>query len=152
MIGRELLNAQKELTAHNFSQAQAYSNVILLAGYGGFFAVWSFMKPEFTKLEVFLSGFLIALSLVAFMVWEIYACFYRSRSNISLSKAVTKAVKNPSDFHQLLSQHNDAEHTRIIRFGRVWAIFFGFSIVTGFSAIFIILWAFMKGLWRLYWH
>jgi len=63
MIDREILEAQKELLAHTFSQAQAYTNVILVAGYAGFFAIWSFIKPELTKATVFWSGLLISLSL-----------------------------------------------------------------------------------------
>lgn len=33
MVDRDLLEAQKELTSHAFGQAQAYTNLILVAGY-----------------------------------------------------------------------------------------------------------------------
>lgn len=146
MVDQELLNAQKELTAHTFDKAQAYTNVVLLAGYAGFFAIWSFIKPDITKEQVFWSGLLIALSLTAFMLWEIYGSFYRSRSLLGLAKA----VNNPAKFHELLEQHKIDEHARIIRFGRIWVVVFGFTVLTGFSAIGILLWAFVSGLWKFY--
>jgi hypothetical protein len=146
MVDKELLNAQKELAAHTFDKAQAYTNVVLLAGYAGFFAIWSFIRPDITKEQVFWSGLLIALSLTAYMLWEIYGSFYRSRSLLCLAKA----VNNPDKFHELLEQHKLDEQARIIFLGQIWVVVFGFTVLTGFSAIGILLWAFVSTLWKIY--
>lgn len=146
MVDRDVLEAQKELTAHAFGQAQAYTNVILVVGYAGFFAIWSFVKADMTRAQVFWSGLLIALSLTAFILWEIYGAFYRSRSLLSLARA----VNDPSNFEKLIAQHRSEERTRVIWLGRVWAITFGFTVITGFSAVGILLWVFVSALWELY--
>ncbi|NTV05451.1 MAG: hypothetical protein HGA59_02950 [Chlorobiaceae bacterium] len=146
MVDKELLNAQKELAAHTFDKAQAYTNVVLLAGYAGFFAIWSFIRPDITNEQVFWSGLLIALSLTAYMLWEIYGSFYRSRSLLCLAKA----VNNPDKFHELLEQHKLDEQARIIFLGQIWVVVFGFTVLTGFSAIGILLWAFVSTLWKIY--
>ncbi|RFC37966.1 MAG: hypothetical protein DID89_2727548617 [Candidatus Nitrotoga sp. CP45] len=144
MVDKELLNAQKELTALTFGQAQAYTNVVLLAGYAGFFAIWSFIKPYITKEQVLWSGLLIALSLTAFMLWEIFRQFHQSRSLLELKRA----LNDPANFHGLLVQHKAKEQTRIIHLGSIWAVVFVFTILTGFSAIGILLWAFVCALWK----
>ena len=91
MKNHELWNAQKELLAHSYGHAQAYTTVVLLAGYAGFFAVWTFLKQDLSKEQVFSSGLLIALSLSSYIIWEVYQAFYRSRTLLGL----TKAVQNP---------------------------------------------------------
>ncbi len=62
VINRDLLDAQKELLAHTYGHAQAYTSVVLLAGYTGFFATWSFLKDDLSKLQILASGLLICSS------------------------------------------------------------------------------------------
>lgn len=146
MVDKDLLNAQKELTAHTFSQAQAYTNLVLVAGYAGFFAIWSFIKTDMSRAQIFWSGLLITLSLTTFMVWEIYASFCRSKSLLGLARA----VNDPENFLAHLHSHKADEQNRVIRHGRAWAVAFAFTVLTGFSAIGILLWAFVCGLWKVY--
>ena len=143
MVDREILEAQKELLAHTFSQAQAYTNVILVAGYAGFFAIWSFLKPDMTKATVFWSGLLISLSLAGFIAWEVYNMFFRSRSILGIARA----VKYPEQFEQLMLNHTKAEQERLITYGRIWLMQLPFVVVTGFGAIAILISAFIHGLW-----
>lgn len=146
MINRDLLNAQKELLAHAYGQAQAYSSVILLAGYAGFFAIWSFLRQDISKAQIFISGFLIAVSLTSYIVWEVYQAYYRSRSLLGLNRA----IQDPNNFENLLAEHKKAEHDRQIWFGRIWITVFGFAVITGFSAVAVMLWAFIDTLYRMY--
>ena len=55
-----------------------------------------------------------------------------------------------ANFHELLVQYKAKEQTRIIQFGRIWAVVFGSTILTGLSAIGILLWAFVSALWKNY--
>ena len=146
MINRDLVNAQKELIAHAFGQAQAYTNVVLLAGYAGFFAIWSFLKPELSKGQVLWSALLVSLSLTAFILWEVYQSFYRSRSLMSLAKT----VQDPARFPELIEAHRRREHERILTLKWVWVVAFTFTVVTGFLGVLVLLWAFMQSLWLLH--
>ena len=143
MVNREILEAQKELLAYTFSQVQAYTNVILVAGYAGFFAIWNFVKPDLTKATVFWSGLLISLSLAGFIAWEVYNMFFRSRSILGISRAVNETEK----FDQLMLNHTKTEQERLITYGRVWIIQLSFVVITGFGAIVILISAFIHGLW-----
>ena len=44
MINQELIDAQKEIISFSYSQGMAYANLIIGAGYAGFFATWAFTR------------------------------------------------------------------------------------------------------------
>jgi hypothetical protein len=146
MKNQELWNAQKELLAHSYGHAQAYTTVVLLAGYAGFFAVWTFLKQDLSKGQVFSSGLLIALSLSSYIIWEIYQAFHRSQALLGLNKAVL----DPKNFDTLLAEYKKTQQDRTIRLGRIWIFVFGFTVLTGFSAVSILIYAFIDTLWRMY--
>ena len=146
MTDRELLDAQKELLAHTFSQAKAYTNVILVAGYAGVFAIWSFLKDDLTKATAFSSGLLISISLALFIAWEVYSMFFRSQSILG----VARALEDPDRFEQLMLDYRTSEQERIIRYGRIWLIQLPLVVATGFGAIGVLVSAFVHGLWLTY--
>lgn len=62
---KELLNQQmnilKDITAHVFSKATAYSNVIIIAGYVAFFAIWNHVKDQLPEKLTLIAALLISL-------------------------------------------------------------------------------------------
>lgn len=146
MINRELLEAQKELLASSFSQAQAYTNVILAAGYAGFFAVWAFVKGELSRGAVLWSALLVTLSLAMFVAWEVFGMYMRSRMLIGIAQAVAQ----PERFEELMLSHRKAAQERSIVFGKVWLFTVWGTVLTGAGAFCILLYAFVHGLWLTY--
>ncbi|MGN6229475.1 MAG: hypothetical protein ACTHNM_18765 [Dyella sp.] len=146
MVNREVLEAQKELLASSFSQAQAYTNVILAAGYAGFFGVWGFVRSELTRGTVFWSALLVTISLAMFVAWEILGMYMRSRTLIGIAQAVAQ----PERFEELMLEYKRTAQERSIRFGRLWLITVVGTVTTGFGAFCILLSAFVHGLWLTY--
>ena len=146
MATPEQIEAQKELIAHAFSQAHAYTNLVLSAGYAGFFAIWSFLTPELTKAEVFWSALLVSISLSVFILWEVYQSYYRSRSMLSLAKT----VEHPSRFEEALEEHRRSERTRIVNLKNWWVASLVLSVVPAFAGVLILLWAFVRSIYTLY--
>jgi len=146
MTPRDPIDVQKELIAHAFSQAQAYTNVVLSAGYAGFFAIWSFLKPDLSKGETFWSALLVSVSLTAFILWEVYQSFYRSRSILGLAET----VKDPSRFQAAIEKYKREEHSRVLSLKRVWVVAFSLAVVTGFGGILVLIYAFIRSLIKLY--
>jgi len=146
IVDRELLSAQKELLAHAFGQAQAYTNVVLAAGYAGFFAIWSFLKPELSKVQIFWSALLVSVSLATFILWEVYQVSYRSRSLLSLARA----VDDPARFHEHMLKYRQSEQDRLIELKRLWVGTYAVTVLTGFAGVGVLLWAFVQTLWRHY--
>jgi uncharacterized membrane protein len=141
-----MLENQKELLAHGFSQAQAYTNLILVAGYAGFFAMWSQVGEDLTKVSRFWSGLLIAISLSGFILWEIYGMIVRSRAMLEIGRAVAE----PERYEQLIKEQRLKQRDRVIKIGRVWIMVLSFIALTGFGSIAIMISAFVRGLWLHY--
>ena len=145
-IDRQVIEAQKELLAHTFSQAQSYTNVILIAGYAGFFAIWTQFGADMTRATRFWSGLLISLSVAGFIAWEVYGMIQRSQAMLGIARA----VNDPERFEELMDQQRATEHERAIQVGRAWLFALPFIAGTGFLALSIILSAFIHGLWLTY--
>jgi hypothetical protein len=137
-----VLEAQKELLAHSYSNGMAYMNVILGAGYAGFFATWSFTKDALTYSTKMGSALLICASLLSFIIFEVLKMYYLSKSLIALGRA----VGDPANFGALLNQWKVEAQAREMRMGRIWAVSFWFTLVTGISAGLTLMSAFIHGL------
>ncbi len=146
MKNREMLEAQKELLAHTFSQAQSYTNLIIVAGYAGFFAIWTQMASEMAPATKFWSGFLISLSVAGFIAWEVYGMILRSKAMLGIARAVS----DPERYEELILEHRARQHDKAIQVGRTWLIALPFIAGTALFALLIILSFFIHSLWFTY--
>ena len=55
-----------------YVSAKDYANFIIVAGYAAFFALWGAVVKDLQVLPRLASGGLIGLSLIMFIVWELY--------------------------------------------------------------------------------
>ncbi|WP_318504756.1 hypothetical protein [Photobacterium leiognathi] len=79
--------AIKEIISHTYSKANSYSNVIIAAGYVGFFTLWSGIKKDIPDWAVLTSGALILLSMMIFIGFELYKMI---SSAVYMRKITTK--------------------------------------------------------------
>jgi hypothetical protein len=143
---QNLLDAQKELLSSSFSRASAYTNLILGAGYAGFFAVWAFTRDQLTPPQVLWSALLVTVSLLSFVVFEVYKNFYLSRALLSLARAVA----DEANFAVRILEWKRDQQAREIRFGRIWASAFWLTLLFGFGGGLVLVYAFVRGLLRWY--
>lgn len=136
------LEAQKELLSHAYSSGMAYLNVVFGIGYAGFFATWGFTKDALTYSTKLGSALLICVSLLSFILFEVYKSFYLSQSLLSLSRAISQ----PHNFHAPINAWRLETRSREIRMGRIWAVAFWITLITGVSAGFVLMSAFIHGL------
>ncbi len=145
-MSKELLEAQKELLESTFNKAMAYTNMIIFAGYASFFAIWNFTKPQLSDTQILWSALLISVSLIFFVLFEIYGMFHRSRSMLGL----VKVVNNPDKFESFLLEHKNIEQGRAVTLGRIWLIIFPISVITGVCGAGVLIWAFITQLLETY--
>jgi hypothetical protein len=117
-----------------------YANVVILLGYGGFFALWSSLAGKMSRGLFGAAGLLMGVSLLIFLVFEV--------SKIgACSWAMQKAEKNNFD-ERLTLGHLNATLNKVDRW---WLWAFIPAVVTGLSAGGIVLWAYclnaMQGPW-----
>lgn len=65
------LRAAHELIATLHSQSVSYTNLIMVVGYAGLLTLWSKLKPDLPPMLFSITGLLIGVSILLFIVWEV---------------------------------------------------------------------------------
>jgi len=81
-------DAQKQSLAELFEHAKAYTNVVMVTGYAGLFALWTVQSDQLTPATSLAVGLLLATSITAFVGWEIFGMLQRYASLSMLRKSV----------------------------------------------------------------
>src|SRR5207237_2098179 len=84
------VDIQIRIIAGAYEKAVAYTNLIIVAGYAGLFALWQITKDNLSRRQVLISAFLIISSITIFVLFEIYKAHYTSR----LLRQYAKTVQN----------------------------------------------------------
>ncbi|EFW79787.1 hypothetical protein AB9V61_15190 [Pseudomonas savastanoi pv. phaseolicola] len=72
-----------QINEKQMTQASTYTNLILVAGYAGFFAFWSTLVAKLPSWVYALSGLLALLSLICFICWELIKRFVAAECSAS---------------------------------------------------------------------
>jgi hypothetical protein len=145
-LNRAAVELQKEVLSASFNQAQAYTNIVLGAGYAGFFAVWAFTREQLTAPQALWSALLVAISLLSFVLFEVYKARYVSRLLLTLSNTLNDETR----FLPALAEWKRQQQAHDLRFGVIWAKTFWFALSTGVAGGLILLYAFVQALLRWY--
>jgi len=132
------------VTSALFDKAAAYTNLIIIAGFAGFFAVWSSMKVYLSPLEMFTSAFCVTVSLSVFIFWEVFGMLVRSRT----LKELLKVLNTPAaEFQGALAKQQKTEQLRNIWVFRIWAVALFFTIAPALVAAGVLIFSFGRQLW-----
>ncbi len=147
MYRGDLVNAQKDLLRESMAAAASYTNVIMVVGYAALFALWAQMSGngsgKFTHLTSFASAIFLALSVSAFVGWEVFGMIFRSKINISLARA----VNNPSEFESHMRDHKEKMASLMRYLQPAWAVVICLAAGTALIAFGIMLSALLHGAW-----
>ncbi|MEZ8053084.1 hypothetical protein [Vibrio atlanticus] len=127
----------KEVVSHTYGKANSYSNIIIAAGYVGFFSLWSSIKQDLPEWAVFSSGGLILLSLMIFIGFELYKMI----SGAVHLRKVTSKIQSPTI--NTLSEIQHIEQQANLRNARIWVFTVVPTVISGFAAGLILLAGFL---------
>ena len=139
----DIFAAQEKLFSSAFDKAKAYSQIISGIGYAGIFAGWSFTKPFLSREEIFWSAFLASLSIMSFVLFEVFTSFVTSRSLLGMAKA----LEDKSRFLSVMEANERKEKKLRLLYAKAWFVIWPFSFVTGVAAAGILIGAFAGHLW-----
>lgn len=72
LIAAEISDTQLKIVTATFEKSTAYTNLMLLRGYAGFFGLWQLAKKFLSKQQVVLwATLLVLISLGSFIVFEV---------------------------------------------------------------------------------
>jgi len=112
-----------------YEKAQAYSNAMMLVGYAGIFALWTFAKGALTTRTTSAVIVLVGVSLLLYVSWEIYGMIHRATAGAKFLALLDKA---PNEFFQILEQQ-DVENRRLAgRYIIAWRIIIVPTIFTAY--------------------
>lgn len=132
-----------ELMARLHSNSVSYANLILVAGYAGFFAFWSTLENNLPKWLHALSGLLIVLSLLFFLTWEVVKMIW---SAFTLRRIEHQMTQRPPGA-DTMTQFQQALNAYDRRVGRLWVWFLLPTIVFGLGGGLALLVGFGWNLW-----
>ncbi|WP_404397409.1 hypothetical protein [Idiomarina loihiensis] len=134
---RQNIEATKEIVAHIYGKANSYSNLIIVAGYVGFFTLWSSIRPELPNWAVLSSGGLILTSLMIFIAFE----FYKMTSISIQMHRISKRLDKPN--MGTLDEIQDIQKRSSLNNAKAWIFTVIPTIVSGFLAGLILLYCFL---------
>lgn len=142
------INRRIQILQAAFDKSAAYANIIIIAGYAGVFAIWSFTKdflPEITALWVAL---LVGFSMFVFCGWEVFKMIHSGRAFRPFIELMKRGLP-PEDFFrevQILDQKTAAEE--LVLYYR-WYIVLLLTIPTGFGGALLLFYSFIERLIQL---
>lgn len=143
-----------KLTSTMYDKSKAYTNLIIMAGYAGFFGLWSITKDNLTPKQVLWSALFLLISLSSFVFFEtvkmiVNACFMSSMNN-PLKRL--PAAQTEEEFVNILTDFEKTTNSRNVKFIRFWVISLWIIIPTVLIGVSILMYSFIVNLLALYDH
>ncbi|RBO82646.1 hypothetical protein [Marinomonas aquiplantarum] len=138
MVNNENIKLAKEMFTHSYEKGSSYSNLIIIAGYIGFFTLWGSLRKELPSWAILVSGFCILLSLLIFICFELYKMIELS---IKMNR-ISKRLQN--SFENTIAEVKIIEENSALRSSRVWIYTLIPTVFFGLSAGFVLLYCFVS--------
>ena len=137
-----LLEQQKQIFAHLFQKASAYTNLIIFAGYAGILGGWNLTREYIDKTIAVRIALLFFSSLFLFIVHEVWnmitgALFFRK-----LNRIILKAVPE----NERVAAWQLATNEFSLKQLRIWFFFLVPTALSGFGAGIIIIYQLIMNL------
>lgn len=148
-LADRLVDAQTRILTSAYSSAMAYTNLIILAAYAGFFGLWKLSEPYISGDLARTSALCMTLSVTVFVLFEVWKMYYSSRNLLQLNRIITdpELQKDGSKLLKKLNEFNTQERSRALVFGYVWHFCLFATVLTGLVAVGTLMGAFVHGLW-----
>lgn len=123
-----------EINTKTFEKAQAYTNVIILAGYAGSFTVWTYTRASLPEKANITIALLLGMSLLTFVFWEIFAMCVRARE-LMRTRPLLAGDMPPEKFFEALKTMQESEQKMQLWLLPIWLVILFITVATAFSAI-----------------
>lgn len=123
------INAFIQLNEKLLSNATAYTNLIMVAGYAGFFAFWSTLSGKIPTWLFNACGLAITLSLTLFITWEIVKMFWSAKH-----MRATQAILAKRPHADVITEFERAFQEFNARTQKVWMVFLVPTVISGMTA------------------
>ena len=147
-VAAEIADAQIRVVTAAYSQGAAYTNLIILGGYAGFFGLWQLTGQYLSKQQALWAALLMLTSLCIFILFEVYKMAFVSHQTFARAKLLN-APDARSDPNVLLKRLNDLQalqESQSVVSMRIWMLALASTVAFGLSAVGVLVYAFVTGL------
>lgn len=130
---RQQLNALKEILAQAYGQASSYSNLIIIAGYVGFYSMWSSVRADMPQTAMLAAGLLVTVSALFFVAFEVYKMI---RTSLHF-RTLVKLLNEGGSFALGRAQSKEQEFS--LQLAKGWVVALVFTVIPGFAAAAILI-------------
>ncbi|HEY8085003.1 MAG TPA: hypothetical protein VIE69_05310 [Methylophilaceae bacterium] len=117
-----------------YDKSASYTNLIMVAGYAAYFAMWSNTVSLISACLARVSAALMLISLITFIFWEVTKMILIALNNKNLAQVSLAPL---SEFQSMLQAQQLKENRLMARLAKAWPTVLFIAIPTAFIAIFI---------------
>ena len=140
---REVLEFYTSIIAHSYDKGSNYTNLIIMAGYAVFFTFWSNVKNEVNIIDARISVLYVIISVLFFIIWEIYEMIYSSSFLERLHKFDQVP---PAEFKVHMERVKKETEKLKANFARFWIWELILTIIPGFFGALVLIISYVKTL------
>ena len=132
-LAQEQLAVQIQILTTAFDKAAAYTNLLILGAYAGFFGLWQLSKEHLSKQDALWSALLVFTSLIFLVVFEVVKMSVVQQEIATKSKAL-KSPETESNPRLVLQKLRDIStaHERVgMRLMTFWRVTMAVTVSTG---------------------
>jgi hypothetical protein len=133
-----------QLNEKQMGHAASYTNLILVAGYAGFFGFWTTLAPRLPGKLYAVTGLLALLSLITFITWEVVKTIW-GQHHLSKTNSI---LTDPKFAGKQVEMYEAALALYAARSNKVWPCFLIPTLLTGGSAGVLLIGCFCYQLWQ----
>jgi hypothetical protein len=140
---KEIFEVLTKVVAGLFSSAKSYVNVIIIAGYAAFFAIWSSMRATMSPNSARAAALALLISLALFVMWETISMVLLARVNWKFASMLRCP---PEKLQAATKQFQASQDTQRIKLIRTWVVFVSAAFISAYIGLGIMAWQFITGL------
>lgn len=148
-LANDIIETQIKIISAVYDKAVAYTNIVIIGGYAGFFGLWTLTKQYLTAAQARWSALFMLTSASIFIFFEVYKMVITTKK-VLLPWA--KILEDPDDrtnpdmLLDKLHKYEQSLKRNNLPFIRIWWIHVAVAVVTALIAVSILLFSFVCGL------
>lgn len=147
-----VIDAQIKILSSSYEQQKAHTNLVIVAGYAGLFALWQLNRAQIGRTLGLTVALLLLLSISIFVISEIHRAHYVGKLVRKYYQAVQRAQDASPSLEAVsaaLTEFDQWQRTESAKFASFWVFVFWGTTVPGVGAAILLLVSFVHALFML---
>jgi hypothetical protein len=137
-----------EIVKTQYDKNIAYTNLIILAGYGGLFSLWYLTKEYLSRFQALSAGLFLLISILVFVLYEIYKMYFVSGILLKKIRILNSLeLRNkPELILEKISEIENIHETQMPKLNKIWHISLFLTVGAGLIGVGILIFSYIAGI------